>query len=664
MYFMKSSRILLAELILVAVILLSWCCLAIGQTTPSQQFEPLKRSEMLRAQSLLRWLINNRTENNTKTFNAGFIRLAFHDCVGGCDGCLNLRNPSNAGLSFYKEPLDLMYREFIFPKMSRADWYALAGLTAVEYAAALTPCTGRICIPPMTFKWGRRDCLNESLLFRQFPGPNNDPRDTIRRTFRMNLLEITALMGAHTLGKNHGTGATWVKNETRFDNQYYKDMIDSSLQWRKGVRQGSASNTWSHGTTGNNLMLDSDFFMAFDVGTNFRDCNNNPIESCVKSETFASVERMAGDNDYWLRHFGTAFTVMLNNGNFGKLKDVEWDTFDDTYNGDIFANRNASESTTVAATTTPATSSRVTTTPATSPRVTSTPGTTPRVTSTPGTTPRVTSTPGNSPKVTTTPSTTTGASAPATDTGTTTTPTRTTIPSTDTFTVEASSPPKMSVNTSSVSASIVTTTSNIIASSLMSASSDLSTQPSASSARAITPIMNNGASPVAEHNRTDVGISTNSAVAVEISMMSTHPSGNDVSNNNLPSSFSHLTTTRTLESLLSNIPTNIDVTSIVPLTTVAQNITDHSNATLTSLTTLNEKSDLSIANSGSMSTTKQLLQASSLAPPAPVSTMANGNTADSRIGYQFENESFNAGMRDRLQNARQRLRSRTSRSGH
>lgn len=31
-----------------------------------------------------------------------------------------------------------MYNEFVVPMMSRADWYALAGFVAVEYAAELT----------------------------------------------------------------------------------------------------------------------------------------------------------------------------------------------------------------------------------------------------------------------------------------------------------------------------------------------------------------------------------------------------------------------------------------------------------------------------------------------------------------------------------------------
>jgi len=31
------------------------------------------------------------------TFIAGLVRLSFHDCVGGCDGCINKDNPENAG---------------------------------------------------------------------------------------------------------------------------------------------------------------------------------------------------------------------------------------------------------------------------------------------------------------------------------------------------------------------------------------------------------------------------------------------------------------------------------------------------------------------------------------------------------------------------------------
>lgn len=46
------------------------------------------------------------------------------------------------------------------------------------------------------------------------------------------------ILGAHTLGKNHGSGATWVTDGARFDNQYYIDLIDPVLKWRKGAIPG------------------------------------------------------------------------------------------------------------------------------------------------------------------------------------------------------------------------------------------------------------------------------------------------------------------------------------------------------------------------------------------------------------------------------------------
>ena len=56
-------------------------------------------------------------------------------------------------------------------------------------------CNGTVCMPPMEFKWGRKDCVDENRLVRQFPGGGSDPRQTIRQSFRMNLEEIVALMG-------------------------------------------------------------------------------------------------------------------------------------------------------------------------------------------------------------------------------------------------------------------------------------------------------------------------------------------------------------------------------------------------------------------------------------------------------------------------------------
>ena len=42
---------------------------------------------------------------------AKMIRLGFHDCVGGCDGCLNLNNADNAGLSGIVATLEDLYTD-------------------------------------------------------------------------------------------------------------------------------------------------------------------------------------------------------------------------------------------------------------------------------------------------------------------------------------------------------------------------------------------------------------------------------------------------------------------------------------------------------------------------------------------------------------------------
>ena len=62
--------------------------------------EPLTRSQVNRAQVAIRKLVNDhRTPLGHHPFNAGILRLSFHDCVGllGCDGCINHHNRANSG---------------------------------------------------------------------------------------------------------------------------------------------------------------------------------------------------------------------------------------------------------------------------------------------------------------------------------------------------------------------------------------------------------------------------------------------------------------------------------------------------------------------------------------------------------------------------------------
>ena len=59
--------------------------------------------------------------------------IVFHDCVSdSCDGCINPDNDSNAGLEDIISSLDELYVGNYDDAMSRADFWALAAIEAVN----------------------------------------------------------------------------------------------------------------------------------------------------------------------------------------------------------------------------------------------------------------------------------------------------------------------------------------------------------------------------------------------------------------------------------------------------------------------------------------------------------------------------------------------------
>jgi hypothetical protein len=87
------------------------------------------------------------------------LRLFFHDCIGGCDGCVDLNNHENFGL---EKPIDAL--EMVFQQhgrtVSRADVWALGATVAV----AVTQVDRDIIDFPFSF-WGRQDCTSHSACF-------------------------------------------------------------------------------------------------------------------------------------------------------------------------------------------------------------------------------------------------------------------------------------------------------------------------------------------------------------------------------------------------------------------------------------------------------------------------------------------------------------------
>lgn len=129
---------------------------------------------------------------------AEIVRLAFHDCVGGCDGCVDLDNPENFGLRRpieELEPIFSTYQEYL----TRADIWVLAAFVANERAQ--DPDDDLVSFP-MQF-YGRPSCNDPTGgPSRSLPSAHLTSSQVVsffETTFGFTAQETVAIMGAHTL---------------------------------------------------------------------------------------------------------------------------------------------------------------------------------------------------------------------------------------------------------------------------------------------------------------------------------------------------------------------------------------------------------------------------------------------------------------------------------
>ena len=114
---------------------------------------------------MIRTEIEALADSNTD-LRPKFLRLGFHDCVGTCDGCIDLLDPDNAGLDVPINALIPIVNKYahnegltaaIGSPISRADIWALATLVGVDQATGSQRPDGVTF--PMTH-FGRVDCSN------------------------------------------------------------------------------------------------------------------------------------------------------------------------------------------------------------------------------------------------------------------------------------------------------------------------------------------------------------------------------------------------------------------------------------------------------------------------------------------------------------------------
>ncbi|EFJ08465.1 hypothetical protein SELMODRAFT_131845 [Selaginella moellendorffii] len=159
------------------------------------------------------------------------LRLAWHDAgtydretkTGGPNGSIRLEGEynhfANRGI---KAAIDLCEEiKEKCPKISYADLYQLAGVTAVEVTGG----------PTINFVSGRKDSSvipPEGRLPDASQGANH-LRDVFGR-MGLNDKDIVALSGGHTLGRAHkdrsGFDGPWTSNPLTFDNSYFIELIE------------------------------------------------------------------------------------------------------------------------------------------------------------------------------------------------------------------------------------------------------------------------------------------------------------------------------------------------------------------------------------------------------------------------------------------------------
>lgn len=228
---------------------------------------------------------------------ANVVRLAFHYCVGdgGCDGCINMNQPDNAGLELSVNYLDAKVDDWLAAGLSKADLYALASMVAANMALGNAGWDSDLS----NFEFGRTDCAEGTLEEEEFPAANGSPFQFFADNFGFSPRDTTVILGAHTLGRalpgNSGFRNFWADNALELGNGFY-DAIERN-PWRQIAIPGGL-NQWDQNRPGNNpnlMALNADMYLIrnFDVDANGRVTNNgcrNNFNQCDDAPTLGIVE--------------------------------------------------------------------------------------------------------------------------------------------------------------------------------------------------------------------------------------------------------------------------------------------------------------------------------------------------------------------------------------
>jgi len=245
--------------------------------------------------------VRDATRNDYRPLLANMVRLAFHYCVGdsGCDGCIDMSHPDNAGLDVSVDYLEDKAPAWLESGLSKADLYALAAMVAANMALGNAGWESDLS----NFEIGRTDCDATEVTNEVFPDSHVSPFAFFEDNFGFTARETTVIMGAHTLGRaqvgNSGFQNFWTQNALDLGNDYYVAL--ERPPWRQRMVPGGSNFQWDQapppGRQGAPLMaLNADMFLIRNVMPNedgrenlcagdFRDCMAAETRPIVQSFT-------------------------------------------------------------------------------------------------------------------------------------------------------------------------------------------------------------------------------------------------------------------------------------------------------------------------------------------------------------------------------------------
>ena len=257
-----------------------------------------------------------------------------------------MANPDNAGLDKPINVLQPIANAFFDRGLTRTDIWMLAGLVATETA-----------IPPddrdilFDLQWvGRKTCeqmgdcgfdfSGNPTVCTAMGGPHvaqahatsgtRSIQDFFESEFNFNPQQVTALMGAHSVGKmsreNSGFSGRWDLSHTTFDGGYWIELIGqppeyfleevvnndlpgipNRIQW-KGVINADSQVTMLHSDIALVRNLD-------DMHNGATNCEFNGPNACSQDTPFMPhAQRYNQDNRSWLLDFRNVFTILIDHG--------------------------------------------------------------------------------------------------------------------------------------------------------------------------------------------------------------------------------------------------------------------------------------------------------------------------------------------------------------